>query len=117
MQAWDIENDKNYRNVRIAIDNFKQIMSRPAPDIEQDSSKQYLNPLIPGKAVEGLENEKFIAENMTILAQFDDAIDKAALDLEKAKAENKNIEIFFKGVIYEFEARNENFENTYLKQA
>ena len=70
-------------------------MSRPAPNIEQDSSKQYLNPLIPGKAVEGLENQKFIAENMTILAQLDAAIDKAALDLEEAKAENKNIEYFF----------------------
>ena len=70
-------------------------MSRPAPNIEQDSTKQYLNPLIPGKAVRGLENQKFIAENMTILAQLDAAIDKAALDLEEAKAENKNIEYFF----------------------
>ena len=70
-------------------------MSRPAPNIEEDSLKQYLNPLIPGKAVRGLENQKFIAENMTIQAQFDAAIDKAALELDKTKAENGNIEYFF----------------------
>ena len=58
----------------IAIENFKQIMSRPAPDNEEEQGKRYENPLIPGKAVEGQEHQKFIVANMTISAQFDTAI-------------------------------------------
>jgi len=66
----------------IAIENFKQIMCRPAPDLEEEQAKQYLNPLVPGKAVEGQENLKIIIANMTIFAQFDNAINKAHLELK-----------------------------------
>ena len=52
----------------IAIENFKQIMSRPAPDNEEEHGSQHSNPLIPGKPVEGQENQKFIVANMTVFA-------------------------------------------------
>ena len=77
----------------IAIENFKQIMSRPAPDNEEEQAKQYSNPLVPGKAVEGQENLKIIVANMTIFAQFDNAINKALLELKEVPKNKKdNIE-------------------------
>ena len=33
----------------IAIENFKQIMIRPAPNNEEENGKLYLNPLLPEK--------------------------------------------------------------------
>ena len=42
-------------------------MNRPAPKTNKLRNR-YENPLIPGKAVEGQENLKFIEANMTIFA-------------------------------------------------
>ena len=70
----DLDHINNHRYIIIAIENFKQIMSRPAPDNEEEQRKQYENPLLPGEAVEGQEQQKFIVANMTISAQFDTAI-------------------------------------------
>ena len=38
-------------------ENFKQIMSRLAPDNEEEYGKKYSNPLVPGKAVKSQENQ------------------------------------------------------------
>ena len=73
----------------MAIENFKQIMSRPAPDNEKENGKRYLNTLVPKKAVEGQKNLKFIAANMTIFAQFDTTISKALLELKKVTENEK----------------------------
>jgi hypothetical protein len=64
----DLDYINNHRNMIIAIENFKQIMSRPAPDNEEEHGSQHPNPLIPGKSVEGQENQKFIVANMTVFA-------------------------------------------------
>ena len=77
----DLDHINNHRSMIIAIEYFKQIMSRPAPDNEEEQRKQYENPLMPGKVVEGQENLKFIEANMTIFAQFNTAIDNALLEL------------------------------------
>ena len=74
----------------IAIENFKQIMSRPAPDNEEENGKRYLNPLVPEKSVECQQNLKFIAANMTIFAQFDTAVSKALLELKKVTQNEKD---------------------------
>ena len=52
----------------IAIENFKQIMSWPAPDNEEECGMQYPNPLVPEKAVKDQEDRKVIAANKTIFA-------------------------------------------------
>ena len=44
----DLNHINNHRYMIIAIENFKQIMSRPAPDNEEEQGKRYENPLIPG---------------------------------------------------------------------
>ena len=79
----DLDHINNHRSMIISIENFKQIMSRPAPENEEEQGKQYSNPLVPGKAVEGQEDKKFIVANMTIFAQFDTAITKALLELKE----------------------------------
>ena len=81
INVWTADHINNHRYMIIAIENFKQIMSRPAPDNEEEQGKRYENPLIPGRAVEGQENQKFIEANMTIFAQFNTAIDNALLEL------------------------------------
>ena len=73
----------------IAIENFKQIMSRPAPDNEEKNGKLYLNPLVPEKAIKGRGGMEFIATNMTIFAQFDTTISKALLELKKVTENEK----------------------------
>ena len=89
----DLDHINNHRSMIIAIENFKQIMSRPAPDNEEEQAKQYSNPLVPGKAVEGQENLKIIVANMTIFAQFDNAINKALLELKEVPQNKRdNIE-------------------------
>jgi len=80
MHIRDLDHINNHRSMSIAIDKFQQIMSRPAPESEEEQRKQYENPLIPGRAVEGQENLKFIEANMTIFAQFNTAIDNALLE-------------------------------------
>ena len=49
----DLDHINNHRSMIIAIANFQQIMSRPAPDNEKEQRRQYENPLMPGRAVEG----------------------------------------------------------------
>ena len=53
MQAGDPDHADNYQKISISIDNFKQIMNRPAPDVAEHCLKQYLNPLITGEAAKG----------------------------------------------------------------
>ena len=77
----DLDHINNHRSMSIAIENFQQIMSRPAPENEEEQRKRYENPLIPEKSVEGQKNLKFIEAKMTIFAQFNTAIDNALLEL------------------------------------
>ena len=74
----------------IAIENFKQIMSWPAPDNEEEYGMQYPNPLVPEKAVKGQEDQKVIAANKTIFAQFETAINKALLESKKVQQDNRD---------------------------
>ena len=79
----DLEHINNHRSMVNAIENFKQIMSRPAPENNDDQTK-YANPLVPGTALKG--QQKFIAANMTIFAQFETAINNAIQHLNESRA-------------------------------
>ena len=49
----DLEHINDHRKMVIAIENFKQIMSRPAPDSEEEKTKNIPNPLVPEKPLKG----------------------------------------------------------------
>ena len=51
MLITDINYINNHRNMIIAIEKFKQIMSSPAPNNEKDHGEKKDNPLLPVKTV------------------------------------------------------------------
>ena len=54
---------------------------------------------------------------MTIFAQFNVAINKAALELDEVKAKNEDLEDFLKITLRDFKRMHEDFETIYTKQA
>ena len=52
MMIKDLEHINNHRSMVTALENFKLIMSRPAPENNYDQTK-YANPLVPGTALKG----------------------------------------------------------------
>ena len=92
------------------------VIGRPTPVNAHDDLRQYPNPYISARAIEGLENQKFFVENMNVFGQIDAGNNKAAFDLNEAKTKNKNLENFMKKIMRDFKSMQNNFEETYTEQ-
>ena len=66
----DLGQIKNHRMMVMALEAFRQIMSKGAPPVLMQGMQveQISNPLLPGKVPEEMQGDKMIAADQTIFA-------------------------------------------------
>lgn len=89
----DLKHINDYRALVIALEDFRKLMSAPAPQEEKDYSSEP-NPLLPGHLPEGLKADDKILTNKTIFAEFDNAITEALRKQDNVINQTISIEDF-----------------------
>ena len=80
----DLQQINDNRMMVVAIEDFRVIMSKAAPDLEEGQSYGFLqNPFLTGQVAEALRDEQTIREDKTFFAILTSEIQKALEEQEK----------------------------------